>query len=675
MIQYNKKQMEPLIEKYQINAETNRLFAHILELFKEQPNYQVWGVGVVFSQVMPIGKLEDLCDWLKTYKSQVKNLTKQNIVAYRKKSDINMLFKEMRGIDMRTKVMSFISNFNTEQKNMLKSYLRIDEFTPLELTLNYRFKNFHLLAERVSKLKEWKKAKLFTNASNIHGNVSELVKRIKGALMESYDWEKEDCKQYIENNCPKCEIVFDNGPYMIVQIDSYESSEAICGHDRTSWCITNQKHMWDNYVERADRRRRQYFYFDFSKDENDELAHIGFTVEDGTGLVEAQTTSNKCLMGEGRLYNSQRVSIDDVFAHCGAKKSKFINLLKERSFGWNMEDVIGLGNIDGVTVIGQKNGMVILRLSTMKAMETVLGHTCIRNETIAYDSSAEAYAIINLALQENDDESIVWLLYSSDKWGSKSLIGIEDMYGTNLLNTQFLTNNDIHMEDYISFPGIDNNVLLHKLISEGSEDEVIKLLSEHSDIDINFQFDGALPIFAAMDNRMWNVFDMLYSNPKCDINATNSISGSILTTLLYLYLADEFDKSDFDKEEYSTKYIEKLVCKIIDDGKVDVNLENKVNDTALLIAAEFPQLNWALAHLVALKSLDVNKLDHFGRDAFDVAMTEGNTDAMHLLGMRPDLVISESVSSMAISNNIDLGNYIHPTNDVYKLKANSYAVV
>ena len=41
---YSKKQMKPLIDKYQINPETNKLFKSIIEMFDNQPNYQFWAL-------------------------------------------------------------------------------------------------------------------------------------------------------------------------------------------------------------------------------------------------------------------------------------------------------------------------------------------------------------------------------------------------------------------------------------------------------------------------------------------------------------------------------------------------------------------------------------------------------------------------------------------------------
>lgn len=677
MIQFNKKQMTPLIEKYQINVETNRLFEHILELFEGQQNYQVWGVKVIFSQVMKIDELEKLAEWIKANKSHISSLKKQNIVAYTSKCDMKLLSKEMRGIEMRTKVNAFISNFNTEQKKMLRRHLSFDTITPEQAVCNTTFKEFYSLVEKVEKISDWRKAKLFSNASNVHDSIDTLLVRIRNVVEETYLWDKEDCVNYIRSNFPKCEIVYDNGPYLIVKIDSYTSSKAICGHDRTRWCITNQENMWDSYTSpRDDRQRRQYFYFDFSKNEEDELAHVGFTVEDGTGIVEAQSTENHCLREDGIKYGSHMVNIDTIFSKCGVKKGLLLNLTKKRHFEWTMEDVLQLGIMyDDIDVIGQKDGRVFLRITSEGAEELVFGHTCINFRNFSLYDGGEVYAIINLAVSEKDDDAILGVNYTNDAWGSKTIQQLKDQYGGDITNTSYLVDNNIRMSDFIDFPKINDDIMLHKLICEEREDEAIELYTTSEILNPNFEFNGDRPIFVAIEHKMWKLFDKMFTDQRCDISTTIPISGSILTTLLFLYLADEFDTSGNDEEAQDLNLIKDMIIKTIDSGRIDLNLENEVNDSALSIAAEFPQLSWALEYLLQHKELDVNKVNHFDMDAFNIAMSEKNEAAMELLGRRPDLTISRAVKNIAKENGIDYKKYINPSPDFFQETDKSGAFV
>ena len=96
---YNKKQMQPLIDKYAINPETNKLFISVCEMFDGQPNYQLWAVKMIFSKTITSEELEAIHDWASKNQTMVKLLDKQNIVSYSTKNLISQLFKEMKGLD------------------------------------------------------------------------------------------------------------------------------------------------------------------------------------------------------------------------------------------------------------------------------------------------------------------------------------------------------------------------------------------------------------------------------------------------------------------------------------------------------------------------------------------------------------------------------------------------
>ena len=65
---YNKKQMQPLIDKYGINPETNKLFIKVCEMFDGKPNYQIWAVKMIFSKSMT---MEESGDWAKSLPSAI----------------------------------------------------------------------------------------------------------------------------------------------------------------------------------------------------------------------------------------------------------------------------------------------------------------------------------------------------------------------------------------------------------------------------------------------------------------------------------------------------------------------------------------------------------------------------------------------------------------------------
>ena len=87
-LNYSKKQIQPLIDKYAINAETNTTFARVIELFDGQPNYQLWAVKVVFSKAITVDDLEAIKAWADENSNLIKRLTKNgNIISYSSASD------------------------------------------------------------------------------------------------------------------------------------------------------------------------------------------------------------------------------------------------------------------------------------------------------------------------------------------------------------------------------------------------------------------------------------------------------------------------------------------------------------------------------------------------------------------------------------------------------------
>ena len=76
---YSKKQMKPLIDKFAINPETNKLFIKICEMFDGQPNYQLWAVKMVFSMALAFTDLEKIHDWI------IKNSTSINKQMHQQK--------------------------------------------------------------------------------------------------------------------------------------------------------------------------------------------------------------------------------------------------------------------------------------------------------------------------------------------------------------------------------------------------------------------------------------------------------------------------------------------------------------------------------------------------------------------------------------------------------------
>ena len=214
---YNKKQMQPLIDKYAINPETNKLFINVIEMFDNQPNYQIWAVKMIFSKTIEIEQLETIHDWINKNQSMVKSLEKQNIVSYSTKSAIAQLFREMEGLDNLSIVKNAVNHFNTEQRKMLTDALLAKDYNGSTAYMDKDIKVWSTIFRKFNRLPLDRKNKFYSNCSRLK-NLTDLLSAIKSCLEETYKWDKADFLAFMENNASDCEVVYENGPYVIIHV-------------------------------------------------------------------------------------------------------------------------------------------------------------------------------------------------------------------------------------------------------------------------------------------------------------------------------------------------------------------------------------------------------------------------------------------------------------------------
>jgi hypothetical protein len=210
---YNKKQMQPLIDKFQINPETNKLFAKIIEMYDNQPNYQIWAVKGVFSQTFDFETLAKIHDWSVLNQTMIKSLEKKNIVSYSTKTAITQLLHEMTALDNVAIIKDIISHFNTDQRRMLTEAILPQEMNGLQAYQNPLVKEWGGIFAKFDRLPSSRKNNFYTKASGVR-DTKELQSLIKDALEATYTWNKEDLLAYLENNTKDVEVVFNQGPYV-----------------------------------------------------------------------------------------------------------------------------------------------------------------------------------------------------------------------------------------------------------------------------------------------------------------------------------------------------------------------------------------------------------------------------------------------------------------------------
>lgn len=657
---YNKKQMQPLIDKYAINPETNKLFINVCEMFDNQPNYQIWAVKMIFSKTITIEELEEIHNWVTKNQTMVKLLDKQNIVSYSTKTLISQLFKEMKGLDRLAIIKDTINNFNTEQRKMLNDSLLPKDFTPLEAYNCSSIKKWAEFFTKFNRLPADRKKKCYSNCSRWK-TINDLQTAILASLEESYTWNKEDFMAFLHNNAEDCEVVYDNDNFVIVHVGSFKSSKLLCGNNRTSWCITQQDSYWRQYV--ADHTNRdQYFLFDFSRKESDAFAHIGFTMENGRGFYCAQTCNNQD-MKNGYSQGSERLTISQVLDKAGCKMSVFLRLNPLTNYKWDYESIVRFikAHPNEFAIAFEKDGRLIVNVLASPGTRDLFGHTLISNGNYVVDTNNKVYVLIDTNLKYNDDKALIAMHYQKDQYGTLSLKRMSDPYNTDITKNGYLSTIGITSDNYINREAIDPQVLLHKLIDENDEIGAIKLLEkEGKKFNVNYEFNQRVPIISAVNNKMYTLFEKLVSHPMFDSNIEDGFGETLLESLIYLYGSDEISAS---KEEETS--LKRMIIAILKSDSYNFNAKDLNNDTAINIACEYPKMLWIVKALASKNNVDINVVNDFECAALGDCIRNKNLEALKVIGQRPDVKVREEDKKLAKTYGINLDEYIKPTESIF----------
>ena len=671
---YNKKQMTPLIDKYGINPETNKLFLSIVDMFDGQPNYQFWAVKMIFSQFLTFDELKEIHDWAEENKTLINKLEKKNIVSYSSKASLADLKNEMKGAEMLAFINRIVSNFNTEQKKMLKHALleKVDghEYTPKEAFQSEYVNRWYKNLKQFDKKPSARKNKYYSTCSAFK-SADAILKSIEQILEEAYEWSqgKEDLLAYIEHNANDCSVVYNNGPYVIVRIMSFDSSVKLCGGGKTGWCICRDLEYYNRYIGNHMDNRQQYFFFDFSRNEKDEFSHIGFTIEDGNGIVEAQSCNNNPMIRDLRSSTKEVLNIYTALKKSGASLGLFLPIKKNKRYSWNEESIANMVEKNkNFAIVYVKDGIMVLEATDANAVKILLESTFINKGNFNSSSNEKNFFLLNLNLAETDDKSLVSMTYSKDQYGTLSLRTMFDRFGADIKNEKFLASIGMSQEDFLVREKIDPSIMLHKLIDENDELGACKLIEkEGKNVDINHEFNQKLPIFACILSKMPTLFDMIVNHPKFDSNAVDGFGETLLQSILYVHGSNEVTTTT-EEDKMLEKMINSILkSKVFDFGKHDMN-----EDTALTIACEFKNQAWVVKNLVARKDIDVNVVNDVDCSALTNCIKCGNLEALKALGKRPDLVVREIDKNLARAHKIKLSEYIKPTDSVFESSEKSF---
>lgn len=663
-ITYSKKQIAPLIAKYKINPESNVAFKEIIEMFNGQTNYQIWAIKLIFENITDMVNLKHIKEFADENQTLIASLSKKNLVAYKTKTDFSLLNKEIAGALSIMLIKRCIEKFNTDQREMLKNYVfKGEEVTPYFAYTNSSFKMKVEFFKKFDALSESRKHKLIVTASALR-DINALIKHIEDSFNASYTWDKDDLLSFIKVNpyCKDVQVVFDNGPIVVLEIPNFEASKTICGNGRTAWCLTRESNFFSNYVT-SKPGNRQFFYFDFSKPERNEVAHVGFTVNKTSGIVNAHSTNNNSMLGEGVRIGGKNVNIHTLLAAAKIDNKVFIHLNGIKGFNWNLNDVIDYinKNSNEIAVSYNDNGRIIVKVLSAQAFEKLCGNTLVNVGNLMFDNTKKGcvYVLLDLNLKSNDDYCMVTMQYVNDSYGSLSLKTMYDAYNNNITRDGYLNKIGIPTSAFLNRENIKPSILLHKYIDEKNETDAVNLIKENSDeLDVNYEFNNRTPIFTAILSGMFQVFEAIISNPKFNSNTTDPFGEPLLQSIMFDYR--QLSASSGGRvDKTSAPY--KMIESILNTRTYDFNALNTNLDSAISVAAERESTNWILDALVVNPNVNINTINDINCSPFGNAIRCGNRHAIEMIGRRPDLVVRAEDYDLAKRHNINIDEYIKPT--------------
>lgn len=633
-LNYSKKQIQPLIDKFAINPATNTVFAKLIRMFDGKPNLQIWAIKTVFGKITTVENIENIKRWMDENTNFVKCLSKNgNIISYASKTDFKLLEKEISAICALNFVKRSVKAFNTAQRDLFTKAIKLDELSHMQLSTDKNFAKWHEIFVRFAKLPGSKKSNVYVKISSCK-DIKELENLMNNAINNIYTWNREDFLAFISNNTPDCSVVYDKDGVVVIRVPSYESSNRIA-QTNTKWCIATSRDQWQNYVVRENNK--QYFMFDFNLKENDEIARIGFTISKN-GLRNAHTVKDSDIK-YGITYNGKPTKFGDVLKMRNMDMDMFITIDENKNYTWDIDSVVKLLGKLKAKVCMNKDGRVIAELPNNKVAADLIGNTFISFGHINFGANTKVFVMFDFNVPSTKGRSIVMMPYEKDKYGIMSMTNVVDAFGNSITKENYLSTLGITTDMYFKRKDVDPSVMLHKLIDEGDEIGAIKLIEENYDkINVNHELNGVVPVFSAIDRHMFNLFGKIISHEKYDTETTDGFGESLITNILYVYYLNASYTMKPDEE----KTVRQIIEQIIDCGRFDLNYQNENEDTALTVATNSPRLNWLVKKLTEIPEVNVNLINDVNCHSLSEALRKKNLEAVPILVRRRDLIINDA---------------------------------
>lgn len=637
---YAKKRLEPIITKFSIDVENDKVFHAIVTLFPGQTDYQMWALKAVFSKSTTLDNIINIKEWIDENPTEIQHLSKKNLVLYKNFGDFANLRVEIESINAISFIRNTISKFNTAQRHLFTDKILAPfASNPYEALKNSLVSTFYKLLKDFETLPTDRKQKFISLMSPIT-DLNVIKKHLENALTETYEWNREDMLSYAQRCCPDVEVTYDMNNIVVLRIPSFESSQKLCGNGRTSWCLTREKSYFNNYTT-SNGNAQQYFLFDFNRKESHELAHVGFSVNPTKGINYAHTTRNNNLMG-GQNIDGRTWDINSVLSFHNINKSVYVRLKQLKAYKWDKESFLNTLSKHHFAVNQIDDNRFIVPIDNSVLYDILLSHTLV-GSNLCLNSNQKTFAVFDFSKELNDEKSILILIFTKDRYEILSFNTMYDAYCGKSTESSALGKNNLTSDMFIKVGEMNPDILLHKLIDEQNIVAAIKLLEENENVDPNTMFYGSIPVIKAITSRNANLFKALANHKKFDLSLTEGFGEPYLQFIM-LYM-----ETLVEDKKVNLKPFFEMAFTFIDNDKYNINNLDINGDSALHVACEMEELSPIVERLVANPKCDVNIKNEWGYTPLDVALDNApvNMQAVNLLLSRQDLKISDETKKFA----------------------------
>ena len=193
-------------------------------------------------------------------------------------------------------------------------------------------------------------------------------------------------------------------------------------------------------------------------------------------------------------------------------------------------------------------------------------------------------------------------------------------------------------------------IKLHHLIDNGEEEKAIALIRDFGDdIDVNYKYNERIPVFSAIERRMYNLYEKIVNHPMFYCGIKDAFGESLLGSLLYLRGADDIN--------IDIASLDRMIEILLNNKKYDFNMTDINNDTAINIACGYPKLIWVVEKLANKKDVNPNVINDSDCTALTTAIHWKNIEAIKILATRKDVIVRPTDLEEADIVGVDLADF------------------